>query len=218
MNNDYDALIKLITEAVKSEINKKNEKFDNRIPIGISNRHIHLSQEDLDTLFGKDYQLTKMKDLSQPGQFACKETLIICGPKGVIEKVRILGPVRSNTQVELLKSDCFKLGVEAKLRLSGDIKDTPGLTLIGPKASVMLKEGVIVAKRHIHMTPKDAENFGVKDKEIVDIKLDGERGGIYTNVVIRATQQSYLECHLDTEEANAMNLTPSSTLTIIKRN
>ena len=220
MSNQYDAIINLIAEAIKSEIGKtiQTQEKDDRIPVGISNRHIHLSNQDLETLFGTGYNLNKIKDLSQIGQFACKETVIICGPKGAIEKVRVLGPVRNQTQVEILKSDCFKLGIPAKIRLSGDLIGTPGLTVIGPKGSVHLQEGVIVAQRHIHMTPEDAIRFNVKDKEIVDISVDSERGGIYTNVIVRVTTTSGLECHLDTDEANAMDLDSSSMIKIIKHN
>ena len=185
------------------------------IPVGISNRHVHLSQTDLTSLFGEGYQLTKIKDLSQPGQFACKETLIICGPKGAIENVRILGPVRSKSQVEILKGDCFKLGTIAPAKLSGDLCGTPGITLVGPKGSILIAEGLIVAQRHIHMTLEDAISFGVTDGELVSIQIDGLRGGIFRNVAIRANDTSSLECHIDMEEANAMDLTPKSTITII---
>ncbi len=186
------------------------------IAVGVSNRHIHLSQADLDTLFGTGYQLTKIKDLSQPGQFACKETLTICGPKGAIEKIRVLGPVRSKTQVEVLTGDCFKLGAKPVARLSGDLAGTPGITVIGPKGAVQLTEGLIVAQRHIHMTLADAQHFGVRDGQIVGIKVCGPRGGVYDNVVVRANDSSFLECHLDTEEANAMGLGSSGKITIIK--
>ncbi|CDG02451.1 Putative Phosphate propanoyltransferase [Clostridium chauvoei JF4335] len=160
--------------------------------------------------------MTKIKDLSQPGQYACKETLTICGPKGAIEKVRILGPTRSKTQVEVLAGDCFKLGVISQPRLSGDLCRTPGITLIGKKGSVQIEEGLIVAQRHIHMTPEDAKRFQVSDGDIVSIKFDDLRGGIYSNVAIRVTDTSSLECHIDTEEANAMNINSNSKLKIIK--
>lgn len=208
----YEQIMELLLKAVQETAKPKTDT----IPVGISNRHIHLSQVDLDTLFGAGYQLTKMKDLSQPGQFACKETVTICGPKGAIEKLRILGPVRPKTQVEVLQGDSFKLGVSAPSRLSGDLGGTPGVTVIGPKGSVQLKEGLMVAQRHIHMTSEDAVRFGVTDGQIVGIKVDGPRGGIYHNVAIRATKTSQLECHLDTEEANAMNVNSKTTITIIK--
>jgi len=159
--------------------------------------------------------LTKTKDLSQPMQYACKETLIIAGPKGAIEKVRILGPTRSQSQIEILKADCFKLGVTAPIRLSGDLQGSPGITLIGPKGSVRLSQGLVIAQRHIHMTLEDAKNLCVTDGELVTVHIDGLRGGTYSNVVIRANNTSALEFHLDTEEANAMDLA-TSRITIVK--
>ncbi|ABO51765.1 Propanediol utilization protein [Desulforamulus reducens MI-1] len=210
----YDALAALLLEAIKEGGDFKKDA--NSIPVGISNRHIHLSQADLETLFGAGYQLTKIKDLSQPMQYACKETLTIAGPKGAIEKVRILGPVRSESQVEILQADCFKLGLTAPVRLSGDLQGTPGITLIGPKGSILLSKGLLIAQRHIHMNLEDAKNLGVKDGESVTIRVDGLRGGTYSNVVIRANNTSALEFHIDTEEANAMNLTSTSKITIVK--
>ncbi|HEY8891969.1 MAG TPA: phosphate propanoyltransferase [Clostridium sp.] len=213
----YEAALKLLLEAVQSNLSSSEVKEDMYgIPVGVSNRHAHLSREDLKSLFGEGYQLTKIKDLSQPGQIVCKETVTLCGPKGAIEKVRILGPVRSKTQVEVLTGDSFKLGVVSTARLSGDLQGTPGITLIGPKGSIQTTEGLIVAQRHIHMVPKDAIRFGVHDGQIVSIQVDGPRGGTYNNVAIRANDASALECHIDTEEANAMNLNSLSKIKIIK--
>lgn len=186
------------------------------IPVGVSNRHLHLSQADLETLFGAGYELTNIKDLGQPGQFACKETLTVVGPKGAIEKVRVLGPVRKQTQVEILSADGFKLGVKAPVRQSGDLAGSPGVTLVGPKGSVVLKEGTIVALRHIHMSLADAARFGVKDGDIVSMEFGGERGGIMNNVLIRANDSSALECHVDTEEANAFGISSKSQFKLIK--
>lgn len=209
----YDALVDLLVEAVRdSHLNLQPDT----IPVGVSNRHVHLSQADQDALFGPGSQLTKIKDISQPGQFACKETVTLAGPKGVLEKVRILGPVRKESQVELLRSDCFKLGIKVPLRMSGELEGTPGLTLIGPKGSICLPCGVIIAKRHIHMLPEDAQRFGVTNGQVVSINIDGDRGGTFGNVVIRVTTTSALECHIDMEEANAMNLKNGSRITIIK--
>ncbi|MCD8281493.1 phosphate propanoyltransferase, partial [Enterocloster citroniae] len=172
--DQYEAIIRLLMKAAKedalgSQANGQDSgqaggqcpEKDDRIPVGISNRHVHLSREDLSDLFGAGYELTKMKDLSQPGQYACKETVTICGPKGAIEKVRILGPVRPRTQVEILSGDSFKLGIKAPARLSGDLDKTPGITIIGPRGSVQTKEGLMAAQRHIHMLPQDAARFGV---------------------------------------------------------
>jgi len=215
--NNYEDVLKLLLEAVKGkEADSVVSGNSHDIPVGVSNRHIHLSQKDLDSLFGKDYQLTKLKDLSQTGQYACKETVIICGKKGAIEKVRILGPVRSKTQVEVLAGDCIKLGAVPHVRLSGDLNRTSGITLVGPKGSVQIEEGLIVAQRHIHMTPDDAKNLGVCDGDIVSIKFDDLRGGIYNNVAVRANDASTLECHLDIEEANAMGINSKSKITIVK--
>ena len=213
----YEALLQLLLNAAKEVGNNSTPcNSDGEIPVGVSNRHIHLSQEDLERIFGPGYQLTPTKDLSQPGQYACKETVTICGPKGAIEKVRVLGPVRSKTQVEILAGDCFKLGVKTRAKLSGDLAGTPGITIIGPKGSVEVKEGLIIAQRHIHMTLKDAENLGVHDGQIVSIQIEGPRGGLLSNVVIRANDSSALECHVDTEEANAMEISSKTKVKIKK--
>lgn len=213
----YDAVLKLLLEAAQSNVYSAEVKENMyEVPVGVSNRHVHLSQADLNSLFGEGYQMTKFKDLSQPGQYACKEMVTICGPKGAIEKVRILGPIRSKTQVEVLTGDSFKLGVVSQARLSGDLNGTPGITLVGPKGSVQTTEGLIVAQRHIHMTLKDAQNFDVHDGQMVCIQVDGPRGGIYNNVAVRANDASALECHIDTEEANAMNLNSISKIIIVK--
>lgn len=205
-SKEYEVLMQALLKAVQ-EASKENAASNaTGVPVGISNRHIHLSQIDLDQLFGAGYQLTPMKELSQPGQFACKETVTICGPKGAIEKVRVLGPVRKETQIEIVAGDCFKLGVKAPAKLSGDLAGTPGITVVGPKGSVQTAQGLIVAQRHIHMAPADAQAYGVQDGQIVKIRVGGLRGGIYDNVAIRVTTSSKLECHLDTEEANAMGV------------
>lgn len=216
-----DVLIKLLMEAVKQETAEQKTAAEvsdtsDTIPVGVSNRHVHLSQADLDQLFGAGYQLNKMKDLSQPGQYACKETVTICGPKGAIEKVRILGPVRKQTQVEVLAGDCFKLGAKTQTRLSGDLSGTAGITLVGPKGSVQTAEGLMVAQRHIHMTPADAARFGVHDGTSVCLEAEGLRGGILANTIVRVTNESSLECHVDTEEANAFGLDGNSRLKIWK--
>lgn len=212
-NENYEAILKLLLEAAQATAPAQEPEG---IPVGVSNRHLHLSQADQDILFGAGYQMTPIKDLSQPGQFACKETVTICGPKGAIEKVRVLGPVRSKTQVEILTGDGFKLGVSAPARQSGDLAGTPGITIVGPKGSVQTAEGLIVAQRHIHMTLQDAAKYGVHDGQVVDIVVDGPRGGTYANVIVRANDTSALECHLDTEEANAMNVNSSTKIKIKK--
>lgn len=217
MDNKYEAVLKLLLETVQDNLSSAEVKEEESgIPVGVSNRHVHLSQADQDILFGKGYQMTVMKELSQPGQYAYKETITICGPKGAIEKVRILGPSRSRTQVEVLTGDSFKLGIKSETRLSGDLNGTPGIALIGPKGSVQTAEGVVVAQRHIHMTPQDAQRLGVHDGQEVCIEVSGLRGGIFKNVAVRANDASVLECHLDTEEANAMSINSLSKINIIK--
>lgn len=205
-SKEYEVLMQALLKAVQEASKENAASTAAGVPVGISNRHIHLSQADLDQLFGAGYQLTPMKELSQPGQFACKETVTICGPKGAIEKVRVLGPVRKETQIEIVAGDSFKLGVKAPAKLSGDLAGTPGITVVGPKGSVQTAQGLIVAQRHIHMAPADAQAYGVQDGQIVKIRVGGLRGGIYDNVAIRVTTSSKLECHLDTEEANAMGV------------
>ena len=214
----YEAVLKLLVEAIQNNQGKEviePKMFE--IPVGVSNRHAHLSQEDLDILFGKGYNLTKIKDLSQPGQYACKETITICGPKGAIEKVRILGPIRSKTQVEVLAGDCVKLGTAAYPRLSGDLANTPGVTLVGPKGATQIKEGLIVAQRHIHMTPKDAEKFNVCDKEIVEAKVMGQRPLTFDDVVIRVSDSFKTYMHIDYDEANACGYSKGTVAKIIKK-
>lgn len=213
MDTPFEDLIPMIVSA----ITRVQNEVGAAIPLGISNRHIHLSQQDLEKLFGPGYQLTNTKDLVQPGQFACKETLTICGPKGAIEKVRVLGPVRKQTQVEILAGDTFKLGVKGEVRMSGVLSGTPGITLTGPKGSVQIPEGVIIAQRHVHMSSEDAAKCGVVDGEIVDLECEGTRAGLLHDVVIRANDNSRLECHLDTEEANALGLNAKSNVRIVKR-
>lgn len=174
------------------------------IPIETSARHIHLSQEDFETLYGPEAKLTYVKELSQPGQYACKERLTVVGPKGRFENVVILGPFRSSTQVEISVTDARRLGIPAVIRQSGDITGTPGCTLIGPYGSLELKEGVIVAKRHIHMTPLDAVRAHVKDNDIVFvITTSYERSLIFSDVVVRVSPSFSLAMHVDTDEANA---------------
>ena len=180
-----------------------------------SNRHIHLCQGDMEKLFGKGYKLNKIKDLIQPGEHACAETVKISGPKGDIEKVRILGPLRKVTQVEISVGDSVKLGLKAPVRGSGDIAGSSPVKITGAAGIADLKEGCIVAKRHVHMTPADAAFYGLKDNEIVSIKCGGERGLIFDNVVARVSEKMALECHIDIEEANAAGLKNGDMIVIL---
>ena len=204
---DKEELIEAITRKVIEQI----RQYDTyRIPIGVSNRHVHVTQEVLEALYGKGYELTKFKDLGQPGQFAANEKVTIRGPKGEFAGVRILGPVRSKSQVEISKTDSFRLGVKGIVKESGQVEGTPGIELVGPKGSVKLDEGTIVALRHIHMTPLQAEKMGVSDKDIVSVETFGEREGILGDVLVRVSDQFALEMHIDVDEANACSLTNSS--------
>ncbi len=174
-----------------------------KVPIGVSARHVHLSKQHLEALFGKGYELTKKGDLSQPGQFAANETLLVVGPKGSIEKVRILGPARGATQVEVSQTDAIKLGLKPPLRESGDLEGSSPVTLVGPKGSIHLAEGLILAQCHIHMRPEDAAEFGVKNGEYVQVKIESNRPILFDRVLIRVSPRYALEMHIDTDEANA---------------
>lgn len=180
---------------------------ETKVVINLSNRHIHVSREDLDILFGKGYQLTKTKDLIQPGQFACAETVTIKGPKSAFEGVRILGPERKETQCEILASDQFKLGVPGcPVRESGQLEGSAAFEIVGPAGTLKKDRGLIIAKRHIHFSPADAARFGVADKQLVSLKAGGERGAIFLNVVCRVSPSYALECHLDFDEGNAVGI------------
>lgn len=179
--------------------------MEKTVMVETSARHVHVTEETLEILFGKGYQLTKKKDLSQPGQFACEERVQVIGPKNSFPAVSILGPTRSADQVELSASDARSIGVAAPVRESGDIAGSGACKLVGPKGEVELKEGVIVAKRHIHMTPEDAENYGVKDKQVVSVKIDSpERSLVFGDVVVRVSPKFKLAMHIDTDESNAV--------------
>lgn len=187
-----------------------------QVPVGISARHVHLSREHVEMLFGTGYRLTPSKALSQPGQFACEERVAVCGPAGTLPKVRILGPERKQSQVEVASSDCRVLGIQPAVRSSGDLKGTPGILLKGPKGEVLLTEGVIIADRHMHMTPEDARWFGVLDQDRVSVVVNGPKGGELGQVLIRVTRDSKLDFHVDTDDANAFQLKQGQWVTIRK--
>jgi putative phosphotransacetylase len=185
------------------------------IPVGVSGRHVHLSREHLDALFGAGYELTKKKDLSQPGQFASDETVDVITTKGAFARVRILGPVRKDTQIELALSDSVKLGITPPIRDSGNVAGSPGVVLVGPNGTITLEQGAIVALRHIHMTPADAERFGVKDKDMVQVECLGERAMTMGQVLVRVSDQYALEMHVDTDEGNAACLKTGQNVRIV---
>jgi putative phosphotransacetylase len=185
------------------QVEQAQELPTNAIPIAVSARHVHLSQEHIEVIFGKGYKLTKKSDLSQPNQFAANETVIIAGPKGSLERVRVLGPARSLTQAEVSWTDAMKLGIKPPLRDSGNINGSAAFTLIGPRGSLYLDEGLIIAQAHLHMSPQDAKDLSVQSDEYVTVEVDGVRPISYQNVKVRVSERYRLEMHIDTDEANA---------------
>lgn len=174
-----------------------------KIPVEISARHIHLCQKDLEKLFGKNYKLKFLKKLSQADDFAAQETVTIIGPKGKIDNVRVVGPLRDQSQIEVSRTDGYKLGDIPPLRVSGDVVGSSPITLIGPKGKVDLKEGLICAKRHLHISPEEAEKLGLKNRQLVSVKIFGTRSLIFHDVIVRVKEGFKLALHLDTDEANA---------------
>ncbi len=211
-------ITRMVIEAIKqnnaSQISEKKQE-GYKVPIGVSARHIHLTQEHVEILFGKGYLLTKKKDL-MGGQFAANEVITIVGAKlRAIENVRVLGPTRKKSQVEISQTDTFKLGIKAPIRESGNVASSAPICIVGPKGSVYLEEGCIIAKRHIHMSPKDALDAGVKDGDEVSVKIDNERSVIFNHVQIRVDESFTLEMHIDTDEANASYVKTGDSVTII---
>ncbi len=213
----YDAkLVAEIVNRVMAEC-KGGSSSNDTVPVGVSNRHIHLSAEHLEILFGKGYELTPIKDLSQPGQFACKEQLTIVGPSlRPIEGVRVLGPVRKESQVEISRTDSFTLKVKPPVRESGDIKGSAPVTIIGPRGVVTLKEGCIIANRHIHMSEEEGKAFGLNDGDYVTVEVNGERRTMFYDVQVRVNKAFRLEMHIDTDDANAAGIGNGFKVKIIK--
>lgn len=207
-NINIEAIIDTVVKELKSQL---------FILVEASGRHVHLSREDINTLFGSGYQLTPIKNLSQPGQFACEERVTITGPKNSIQNVVVLGPERSKSQVEVSLTDALTLGTKVPVRLSGDIKGTPGIKITNPKngVSIEIKEGLIVAKRHIHMTPEDAERFHVTNGDSVKVKVFGNRPVILEDVDIRVDKNFSTAMHIDYDEANACGYTKDTSGMII---
>ena len=186
------------------------------VKIGLSNKHLHLQKEHIEILFGKGHELTPTKPLVQPGQFACEEKVDIVGPKNTLKGIRVLGPARPETQVEVAMTDARTLGIKAPVRESGKLEGTPGCKIVGPCGEVEIDHGVIVSLRHVHLSPAQAEEAGVKDKDIVSIKIEGERGLVFNNVLVRSGDAHEREVHLDTDEGNAAGCGPDAVCTIIK--
>lgn len=216
---EFDPSAREIAQIVRQVMAKlqADTPADRTVPIGISNRHIHLSREHLDLLFGNGYALTPVKDLSQPGQYACKETLTIIGPSlRPIESVRVLGPVRSQSQVEISVTDSYVLKVKPPVRESGSLSGSAPITIVGPCGVVSLKEGCIVANRHIHMSPEDGLRFGVRDGDTVTVDVSGDKRTRWYDVQVRVSDKFRLEMHVDTDDANATGLKNGSRVTIVK--
>ena len=218
MDLDEKEILKITDLVMKALEDKKrsNQREGFVVPIGVSARHVHLSQEDVYTLFGEGYVLTKKKEL-MGGQYAANELVTIVGLKlRAIENVRILGPVRKASQVEISATDAIKLGVNPPVRESGDLKGSSTIAIVGPKGVIYLKEGLIIAKRHIHMSPKDAIDAGVKNMDVVSVQVENERGTIFNNVSIRVDESFTLEMHIDTDEANAAKIRTGDMVRIIE--
>ena len=208
--------VEIITRLVLEAMNQKSTSEGFAVPVGVSARHVHLTKEHVETLFGKAYELTKKKEL-MGGQYAANELVTIVGIKlRAIEDVRILGPVRGVSQVEISSTDSIKLGVKALIRESGDIKGSAPIALVGPKGVIYLEEGCIIAKRHIHMSPKDAKAAGVSNGDTVSVQVENERGTTFNHVQIRVDESYTLEMHIDTDEANAAKISTGDTVRITK--
>ena len=212
--------VELITKMVLQTLNQIDEKSQKsggyQVPVGVSARHIHLTQEHVEALFGEGYHLTKKKDL-MGGQYACNETVTVVGLKlRAIENVMVLGPVRKASQLEVSATDAMKLGIAAPIRESGNVAGSAPIAVVGPKGAIYLKEGCIIAMRHIHMSPADAQAAGVHDGDIVSVKADNERGTVFNQVKIRVHDSFTLEMHIDTDEANASKIKTGDKVTIIK--
>lgn len=201
---------RIFNEEQASQVIRWVEEQVNRelsmVRVGVSNRHVHLDRKDMDILFGSGSELTRMKDLGQPGQFAAEEVVTLRGTKGELSRIRVLGPLRPETQVEISVTDGYVLGVKPPIRESGMLLETPGIEIIGPKGSIKKGRGVIVASRHIHMLPQEAKRLGLRDKQFIDVKFEGLRGAVLNQVLIRVTNTSALEMHIDMDEANALGV------------
>lgn len=216
---EKEELIKKVTDMVAKRLGideNHNGGSPNKIVAGISVRHVHLKKEHINKLFGKDHKLIPLKDLSQPGQYAAREVATLLGQKlAALQNVRILGPPRNESQIELSKTDCIALGIDAPTRVSGDIKGSAPIVIVGPKGSIDLKEGAIRAERHIHINTGDAKYFKLKDRDYVDVKVNSSRGLTFNNVVVRISDDFKTEFHIDTDDANTCDLENGSLVEIV---
>ena len=210
---DKAAVQRQVQLSVAESVFRKEGKIF--VPVAASARHVHLCCQHVEQLFGPGYQLQKFKDLVQPGQFACKEQVTVVGPRGQIERVRVLGPERKDTQVEIALTDSFALGIKPPIRMSGKVAGTPGCKLVGPYGSVDIPQGVIAAARHLHVSKAQAALFGLKDGQVVSLRSGGERSVVFENVIVRAGDGHDLEVHLDTDEANAAAMVGSVMMEVI---
>lgn len=197
-------MAELILEKPAKDVTSEAHLF--YAPVGISNRHIHLSPADLATLFGEGHELTPLKELSQPGEFASKEVVALVGPKGVIEGVRVVGPTRKQSQVEISVTDSYRLGVRPPVRISGQLEGTPGITVVGPRGLLHLSQGLIIAARHLHLPLDMAEEYGLDNGSVISAQVEGLRGVTFGEVAVRVSSKYRLELHLDTDEANGAYL------------
>ena len=213
--DERESIRKVIENTVKDYVKRRLGEFST-IPVGISNRHVHLSKEHLDVLFGKGYQMNELYKLSQTGQYAAKEVVTLIGVKGVMEGVRILGPVRRQSQVEILMSDTYKLGIRAAIRDSGSLEHTPGIAILGPCGVLNMDSGVIVAKRHIHLSCDEAQMLNLEDRHEVKVRISGERGLSFERVLVRVDPTFNAEFHVDMDEANAAGLQKGDMVQIVR--
>lgn len=211
---DKGAVQRSVQLAVSQTVFEKTGRIF--VPVASSARHIHLCRADVEALFGQGYTLQKFRDLSQPGQYACKEQLTVVGPKGQLQKVRVLGPERSATQVEVALTDSFALGIRPPVRMSGKVAGSPGCRLVGPAGSVELKEGVIVAARHLHLSQEQAARFGLRDGQSVRLRAEGLRATVLENVIVRCGKGHDMEVHIDTDEANAIAMSGSTMMEVLR--
>ena len=216
-NAQIAELVKKVLAGLGDEVAPTAASADGEVPVGVSNRHIHLNKADMETLFGAGYELTPMKDLSQPGQYACKETLTLIGPAmRPIENVRVLGPLRGKSQVEISATDSYVLKVKPPVRESGNLVGSAGITIVGPKGVVRLAEGCIIANRHIHMSPTDAVKFNVNDGDFVTVDVAGKRRTRWYDVQVRVHKDFRLEMHVDTDDANAVGIGNGARVKVVK--